>query len=72
MSKPVAVIALDIRAWGPASCERCERDVEEVLLMDDATFVCPECGTLVQGFEDITALFTSAAPVKPGEFTNIG
>ncbi len=28
--------------------------------------------TSVRGLEYIKQLFTSAAPVKPGEFTNIG
>lgn len=61
MAKAVAEIKLDSRAWGPAYCELCEDEIEEVVLMSDASFVCPECGTPVEGLEQTSSLFTSAA-----------
>ena len=62
MDKPVALLRLDTRSWGPASCDKCEdEDVEDVLLMPNATFVCPECMTPVEGFDEVSNLFTSAS-----------
>jgi hypothetical protein len=62
MDKPIALLRLDTRSWGPASCEKCEdEDVEEVLLMPNATFVCPECLTPIEGFDELTNMFTSAS-----------
>jgi len=64
MARPVAKLVLDTRSWGPASCERCDTDVEDVILMDDASLVCPECGTPVKGFEEFSETFVSAVPAK--------
>lgn len=61
MSDPIARLALDSRSHGPAQCEVCEEDVEEVFLTDDGSFVCPDCGTPVPGFEEVTKLLCSAS-----------
>lgn len=62
MTKPVAILPLDSRSWGPAECDVCDSDVEEVLLMSDASIVCPGCLTPVKGLEDFEMAFYSAAP----------
>ena len=62
--KPVARMILDTRSFGPAYCEKCEDELEEVLLTTDATFVCPDCRTTVEGFEDLSNLFTAAQAIK--------
>ena len=67
MPEPVAKLALDTRSWGPASCEKCDGDVEDVILMSDATFVCAECRTPMRGgdfFDHFSEVFTSAAPMS--------
>lgn len=43
-AKPLVHFELDTRSYGPAECETCDLDVEDVILMDDMTFVCPDCG----------------------------
>jgi hypothetical protein len=58
--KPVARLALDSRSWGPAFCESCDSDVEDVLLMPDMTVLCPDCMTPVEDFDEIGTMFTSA------------
>lgn len=64
MPEPVAILALDSRSYGPATCEHCgDEDVEDAILMSDATLVCPECGTPLEGFDFMDA-FTSASPIK--------
>lgn len=66
MPEPVAKLSLDTRSWGPAFCEKCDRDVEDVILMSDATLVCAECKTPMQGggfFDHFSEVFTSAAPM---------
>jgi hypothetical protein len=66
MPEPVAKLSLDTRSWGPASCEKCDEDVEDVILMSDATLVCAECRTPMQGgdfFDHFSEVFTSAAPM---------
>jgi hypothetical protein len=63
MDKPVAKLMLDSRSWGPAYCGHCEEEVEEVFLMPNATLVCTECLTPVEGFEEFSDHFTSAEPV---------
>lgn len=69
MAEPVAKLALDTRSWGPSYCEKCDEDVEDVILMSDATFVCPECMTPMVGdvFEFFGNMFVSAAPMPPKE-----
>jgi hypothetical protein len=70
MATPVAKLALDTRAWGPASCEKCPDDVEDVILMSDMTIVCADCMTPMVGesFDHLGELFTSASPyVAPGK-----
>lgn len=64
--KPVAILTLDSRGWGPAYCEGCASDVEEGILMDDASFVCPGYMTPVKGFEDVFQAFVQAIP-WPGD-----
>lgn len=64
MVYPVARLALDSRSWGPAYCERCETDVEDVILMSDASMVCPECGTPVKDLKEFYDTFVSAVPLK--------
>jgi hypothetical protein len=65
MPDPVAVLQLDSRSWGPAYCEKCDdEDVEEVLLMSDATIVCPTCKTPMESLEHVSDLFTSVEPVS--------
>lgn len=60
MTKPVARLALDSRSWGPAHCESCDADVEDVLLMPNMSVLCPDCKTTVEGFDELETLFTSA------------
>lgn len=61
MERPVARLMLDTRSWGPAYCERCDAEVEDVLLMTDASFVCPQCMTPVEGFGQVSGMFDSAS-----------
>lgn len=61
MGKPVALLRLDTRSFGPAFCEKCDEEVEDVLLMPNVTLVCPKCMTVVDGFDEFLDLFTSAS-----------
>lgn len=66
MAKPVAKLTLDTRSWGPASCERCDEDVEDVILMSDGTLVCADCKTPMRGgdfFDRFGEVFTSAVQI---------
>lgn len=63
--KPVARLILDSRSFGPAYCEKCEDELEEVLLMTDASVACPDCLTKVEGFDELYNVFTSVQPLKP-------
>ena len=67
---PVAILQLDSRSFGPAYCAGCEdEDVEEVILMSDTTFACKGCGGRIEGFDEVSDLFTSAQPICPPEST---
>jgi hypothetical protein len=61
----VATLALDTRGGGPAYCEKCDEDVEDVLLLSSAVLVCPRCRTPVAGLSDLLtdAGVLSAKPV---------
>ena len=62
--KPVAVITLDTRSYGPPYCETCDSDVESVIMMTDATYACPDCAEEVfLGDEFPTDLFMAARPL---------
>ncbi len=63
-SKPVAILSLDTRSYGPAYCAKCDEETENALLMSDAQVVCPTCRTPVRGwgFEQFSDAVVSAAP----------
>lgn len=63
MERPVAILTIDSRSWGPGSCARCPEDVEDALLLSDASLVCPACLTPLDGFEEFSKYFVSARPV---------
>ena len=63
MPTPVARLGLDTRSFGPAYCEKCEAELEDVTLMSDASLVCPDCLTPVSGLEDFSNPFTYAAKI---------
>lgn len=63
MAKPVAKLVLDTRSYGPIYCETCDDDLEDVLLMDDASVVCPECKGDIQAFNEFSDHLTSVRPV---------
>jgi uncharacterized paraquat-inducible protein A len=65
MSYPIAILELDSRSWGPSYCEKCDEELEQVMLTSNATLVCPTCKTQVEGFDDVSNLFVSARPVDP-------
>ena len=71
MAEPVAKLALDTRSWGPAFCGHCDSEVEDVILMSDASFVCSDCMTPMEGedFERMSQLFVSATPTPPKNFS---
>ena len=63
--KPVAILRLDTRSYGPAECEECDCDLEELLLLTDGSLVCPECKTPVEGFGEFSEGLTSAEVATP-------
>jgi DNA-directed RNA polymerase subunit RPC12/RpoP len=65
--KPVAKLALDTRAHGQYVCAGCDAELEDAILMTDASVVCPECGTPIEGFEPFHDAIVSASPIKPGD-----
>ncbi len=64
---PVARIALDTRAFGPAYCPLCEGDIEDAFLMSDGKIVCVDCGAPVEELEGLSTYFHAAVPVTPDE-----
>lgn len=62
--RPVARLYLDTRGQGPAFCASCEAENEEALLMEDGGVACPECKSILPGFDEFSKVITSVQPVK--------
>jgi hypothetical protein len=60
--EPIALLAFDANSWGPIYCEGCGH-IEDVILTSDATFLCPECLSKIEGedFERLSDQFVSAS-----------
>jgi len=60
MNDPIAILPLDTRAHGPANCEVCDEELEDVFLTTAGEFVCTACGAPLPGFMEVSNLFCSA------------
>lgn len=63
----VAKLALDTRAHGPYVCENCDEENEDAILMTSGAIVCPKCKTQLAGFQMVSDIIVSAAPIKQGK-----